>query len=407
MVLVKTFWRKYRRKFLLVCLGVVFGLLIIEGGLRLISVLGPSQLTEDLKGLTEYLVPDDQLQVRIKPNAPGHDEWGFRNEVVPEGVDIVAIGDSQTWGINVQRQDAWPQKLEELSGLSVYNMALGYYGTVEYWILTEDALTLSPDIVIIGLYPGNDIWGTYSSVYKHEAHSQLRDSNAEALFGPDTIDDKSSEIQEATTEHLSWVENSFITSFASFIRNHSYVAQLVWRTWENIADLRFKASQAWAEANPENGVVYVNGDVRMVLQPTYRLLATDLDNPRIAEGLRITCELLGDAKREVEAAGARLVILLIPTQELAAQDVIKQAEGQLNAGYTKLVNMETSARNTIIEYCEENEIDWIDSLPSLREAINRNDMVYPSATNGHPLGAGYAIIAKAVNEYLTGQQIID
>jgi hypothetical protein len=403
----KAFWRKYRRKFLLVCLGVVFGLLIIEGGLRLIAVLGPSQLTEDLKGLTEYSMPDDQLKVRIKPNAPGHDAWGFRNNAVPERVDVVTIGDSQTWGINAERQDAWPQKLEQISGLSVYNMALGYYGTVEYWVLVEKALTLSPDIVIIGLYLANDMWGAYQSVYEYEAHSQLRDDTAEASFGPDTIVTEYSEIRESTTESLSWIENSFITNFASFVRRHSYVAQLVWRIWENQADLRFKASSAWAEANPKDGIVYINKDMRMVLQPTYRLLATDLDNPRISEGLRITLEVIGYAKQEVEAAGAKLIVLLIPTQELAAQDVIQEDKGQLNANYTKLVNMETSARSSVIEYCEENDIYWVDPLPSLRQAISRKEVIYPPHADGHPFAAGYYIIANEVNEYLTTHHIVD
>lgn len=99
----RAFWRTHRRKIFLVCFGVFFGLFVAEGGLRIMGTVRPSQLTEDLKGLQEYVVEDEELRIRIQPNAPGHDAWGFRNEVVPERVDIVAIGDSQTWGMNAER----------------------------------------------------------------------------------------------------------------------------------------------------------------------------------------------------------------------------------------------------------------------------------------------------------------
>ncbi len=402
----RTFWRTHRRKVFLVCLGVFFGLLAAEGGLRVLGTMKPSQMTEDLKGLNEYVVQDEELRVRIQPNAPGHDAWGFRNEVVPERVDIVAIGDSQTWGVNAERRDAWPQTLGRVSGLSVYNMGLGYYGTVEYWVLVEEALKLSPDIVLIGLYLGNDIWGAYYSVYEQDVYTQLRDSAAEATFGVDTIQTKYVELREAQAaasekveEESAGIETSFIADLARTARRYSHILQLIWRTWG--PDSAYPKASAWAHANPEDSATYTNDDVRMVLQPTYRLIAMDLDNPRVAEGLRITREVLGYARQEIEAAGAQLQVVLIPTQELVVVDAIQQAGGQLNSNYGKLVDMETLARNSIAEYCEENGIDLIDPLPAFRDAIARNEVTYPPLADGHPLGAGYHIIAEAVNQHLS------
>jgi len=41
-----------------------------------------------------------------------------------QGVSIVCIGDSQTYGsgVGVTREQAWPQRLEKLSGQKTYNM---------------------------------------------------------------------------------------------------------------------------------------------------------------------------------------------------------------------------------------------------------------------------------------------
>ena len=52
---------------------------------------------------------------------------------------IVAIGDSQTYGMAVRREQAWPQQIETLSGRTVYNMSFGGYGLVEGLALLEEA----------------------------------------------------------------------------------------------------------------------------------------------------------------------------------------------------------------------------------------------------------------------------
>lgn len=396
----KTTWQKYRRRLLLVGCSIIFGLLLVEGALRLLAVAGPDQLTQDLKGLAEYTIPDPALTIKVKPNAPGHDAWGFRNAAVPDHADVVAIGDSQTWGINAQRNDAWPQTLARLSGDSVYNMALGYYGPVEYWVLVKQALKLHPKDVVIGLYFGNDIWGAYNTVYTNNTYTYLRNPSLEAAFKANNINQKYNELAQESQATLPWIQHSFITKFAAFCRRHSFVLQLIWRTWENVNHTQFKSSLAWAKANPQDGVIYENGNVKMILQPTFRLLALDQSYPSNVEGLRITEEMLSKSQQEVEAAGSHLIILFIPTQELASADAVRAVNGSLNLNYTKLVAAETTVRNDVIAYCDENGIGYADALPALRTAINNNEVVYPPYADGHPVAAGYKVIASVVNDYL-------
>jgi lysophospholipase L1-like esterase len=79
--------------------------------------------------LQARLVDDPILGYRIAPYTTGHDALGFRNAHVPERVDVVAVGDSQTYGVSATRENSWPQQLGRLLGQSVYNMALGGYGS--------------------------------------------------------------------------------------------------------------------------------------------------------------------------------------------------------------------------------------------------------------------------------------
>src|SRR5262245_57043538 len=78
------------------------------------------------------------------------DTWGFRNRKVPDSSDIVAIGDSHTYGNTATMADSWPYVLGRLSGRQVYNMALGGYGPNQYFYLLQTrALKLKPRVVVV------------------------------------------------------------------------------------------------------------------------------------------------------------------------------------------------------------------------------------------------------------------
>src|SRR5258708_5615552 len=90
----------------LVVASVLVALALAEGGLRIVERV---RLAD--RAIEANLIPDPLLHFRLAPHAIGHDVNGFRNDVAPTRVEIVAIGDSQTWGVNVDRSNAWPQKL--------------------------------------------------------------------------------------------------------------------------------------------------------------------------------------------------------------------------------------------------------------------------------------------------------
>ncbi len=73
-----------------------FSLLIsvIAGELLLRAVLDPMDY------LQSEMVSDPVLNHKISPGSGGHDSWGFRNQQRPKQSDIVAIGDSQTYGVS-------------------------------------------------------------------------------------------------------------------------------------------------------------------------------------------------------------------------------------------------------------------------------------------------------------------
>lgn len=387
-------------RILLILVGLLLGLLCVEAGLRLAEVLGADWLYIASEGLVQYQIPDQKLGLRIEPDAPGHDANGFRNEVVPDFVDIVAIGDSQTWGINARRSQAWPQTLARLSGHSTYNMGLGFYGTVEYWALTEEALQLSPKVVIIGLFPGNDLWGAYNTVYQNDTYSWLRNSQLEDELLHDAILSRTKDVVNEQEEYRSWLERSIFADLGHELNKRSRTLRVVWTSWLTLSNSQYKQAEAWAREYPDEGAVYKKGSISNVLEPGYRLPALDLDEPSVIEGLRITKQMLLLIHTETKAADVKLLLLLIPTQETVYAEAVETLHGHLTPTYTKLVQMEARLRTEIISLCKENDIRYVDVLPSLAEALQRGEEIYPSDPSGHPLPRGYFLIASTVNEAL-------
>ncbi len=92
-------------------------------------------------------------------------------ELGPKGADefrIVALGDSLTMGWGVSHDQAYPYQLEELLNtripskhITVINAGVAGYGPWQERIfLDERCMTLEPDLVILQVYPENDVQNT-------------------------------------------------------------------------------------------------------------------------------------------------------------------------------------------------------------------------------------------------------
>lgn len=71
--------------------------------------------------------------------------------------DVIALGDSFTWCTAVEIADAWPARLQAMTGLTTYNAGMSGRGPYEYLqILRHFGLPKNPDVVVMAVYEGND-----------------------------------------------------------------------------------------------------------------------------------------------------------------------------------------------------------------------------------------------------------
>lgn len=376
---------------LLVVGSLLFSLLIAEAALR---VLERNQLGD--REIESKLIADPILGQKLQPFTRGHDANGFRNDAVPQHADIVALGDSQTWGVNAERAETWPQQLSRQSGKNVYNMGLGGFGSVQYRVLIPQALRLSPKIIVVGLYLGNDIYDAYHMAYQYDAHRDLRNAAAGDLSA-DTVGEKANAFWNEEKQFHQTFGRASLSGLSFWLREHLALGRLLNHThlWPGSQDVDYQIDKSWAGAHPDRGAVCEQPGRETVFTTAYRLTAEDLDEPRIAEGLRISLVLIAQMQIETEANHTRLIVLLLPTKEAVYASSEKL---NLDPTYQKLVNTEGRLRSQIIATCEKKHISFIDALPYLSRALDYGDRIYAPTTESHPNARGYFVIATAVNE---------
>jgi lysophospholipase L1-like esterase len=383
--------RRHGHKAILVCLNTVVGVVCLEAGLRL----------WELKVLGDRSEPTGRVDCRglegpTAPCPPGSDAKGFRNDAVPTHADIVALGDSQTWGVNVSRHEAWPQQLATLSGLSVYNMSRGGFGAAHYAVLLKDALALSPQVLIIGLYLGNDIYDTYRLVYTTGMLPDLRSPDASTDLTTDAVALRATaEWNAEKTYHSRWFPILFRKP-GLWLRGHSAIGRRLdstLRRWGQPTDAWHEIGAEWAHENPEAGTIFDDGRVRTILTPAYRGEGLDLSEPRIAAGLRLTASLIPRLVEEAAAQDARSLILVIPTKEAVFSNAINSEGVVVSQSLARLVANERTCRREILERCKDPGIACVDLLSEFQQALARGLQIYPTSTDSHPNESGYALIA--------------
>jgi lysophospholipase L1-like esterase len=358
---------------------------VLQGGLVTLSVALALLLGEGLARLVlnpvDYLMAvrvfDPVFGTRLEPGASGHDQWGFRNREVPKRADVVTIGDSQTYGIGVPRFSSWPAQLGELTGLQVYNASLAAYSPVQYYeLLRRYALRLKPSTVVVGFYAGNDLLESYRAVYALPYHAARR----RADVAPVGIDVPASTHRPPLVKRLH-----------NWLSSHSVLYRV---TVSSITPTQ-PAELIRAEKS-DDLVHFRHGASSTAFAPGYRLRTLDLDSLAVREGLRISLVHMEDMARLCDSAGVAFFIALIPTKERVYQPLIEaDPELRQHPVLRELLMHEAEVDQRVRKFLQQRGISYIELLPALRDAINRRP-IYRADDDGHPIPAGYSVIAREV-----------
>lgn len=349
-----------------------------------------------------FINPADYLSVSMErhdilgrvvaPHSHGFDEWGFRNKTVPASVDIVAIGDSHTYGNTAKMDESWPSVLGYLTGKSVYNMGMGGYGPNQYqYLLKSKALHLKPQIILCGLYLGDDFENSFSITYGLDYWAFLRKGRFDQI-NPD--------IWKAE-EDTRWLKGLRI-----WLSRNSVVYQLVIHG-PVLGKIKGNAQLERASHKPDPYVttlVVEDQNIREAFRPSGIRDRLDQKKQPVIEGIRITYALLKDMHGACRRNGSRFIVVVIPTKETVFEKYLENNPGiHLSGVIDDLIRNERVARSDLLVFLRNEGIDFVDTLPALKRAVNQ-ELYARTDRDMHPGKNGYRIIAETVANHIQTTQ---
>lgn len=302
----------------------------------------------------EFLLRDPLTRVRARPFHPEtiesgpHDLLGFRNRAIPSISDIVVIGDSQTYGNNAILEQNWPSQLRDLlqgKQNNVYAMATGGWGAVQYLDMFANAVVFRPKVAVVAYYSGNDPVESFQMVYTNSNWSNL--------------------IPDAALSEGDIPKSIFPAPESEW-----------WR-------------------------VDFNDGIKTIFTPTLRL-ASNRDHPGVRAGYKIMANVARRISELARQQQIQVVFTIIPTKELVYAKKVANEAFAVPEDYQNLIASELRH----IKYVGDEirsipGVVYVDMVAPMQQAALTKVRLYPENINGHPVAAGYRVIAETVAKIIT------
>jgi hypothetical protein len=352
------------------------------------------------------MIPSERLGMAGNPRHPGLDRNGYRNNEIADSYDIVALGDSHTFGTTVDISEAWPNLLDSSSEYSVYNMGLGGYGTVHSLLLYDDAIKFDPQLIIIGVYFGNDFYDNFRLDFGTDRFSLLTERERELIERLETEETIAEKVSFLFDFGASQDDEQDTRSIRRFLSQESGLYGML-RAIKNIAVPPVSdeatilvpnfedAASALTEKQRMLATPFDGNEWRTILTAPYRLAVEDRDDPRIAYGFHVALEALRAIRDRAESDDVELLVVLLPTKEYVFQERVFGADS--HSAFDSLISWEETSRNQVAAFLMHEGISFVDPAPILIDSIQQP---YFENADGHPNALGHKLIMELIHEHL-------
>lgn len=301
---------------------------------------------------------------------PEIDARGFRNPPGTPRSDVVALGDSQTYGFHVPPADSWPSCLARMTGRTVYNHGLGGYGPLQYRYLAGDALTDEPRDLILALYPANDLADAWQAIDRSWPDDP-EDGRPPVAACRDLESRRKSSLVLRVSALASFLDDRWR------LRSHLLSAEKVLRVTISGRTTSF--------------------DRRRLAR---RAAFSDLEDGCILSALQETERLLLQIHDMAARVGAGFGVLLLPSKELVYSELVG---GRAREELSVPARRQLVVTGRLQRALKEAGVPVGDPLPCLRRAVRRGDPVYPAGIDDHPRRAGHDCYAEAARRLLVAR----
>ncbi len=361
-------WRSIIGNVVLSVLSIGFALVVAEVGLRWFPQLFPSATQQfrldaepDQMGVAHPYIghlhtPNNDLVIPNRDFQAVHhtDGHGFRNAWPwPETADIVFVGDSLTFGYGVEDDESWPAIIgAALPPLRVINLGLIGASPEQYVRVYETfGMPLKPKLLVVGLFPGNDFW----------------DAGLYAKWRSDGVGDN----------YMAWRDYGRpLKSEGQGKRLERFLKQhvVLYHVYRQVRH----AYRDWRLGEPKRLQLSAGGQLQ--LSPRQLVSLTAGTRPERPE-FQYVIQSLTRLKALAAQHETHVVLVIQPDKEFI----------YLPLTGASAVDAAAHLRPEI----ERLGFPYVDTTPLFQQRAQAGEQLF-FTTDGHPNGAGYRLIAKAV-----------
>ncbi len=344
---------------LLLFSGLLVGLVISEGALRLLAPLLVPSVRALING-EAYQAGLSSLRVS-KGNTSILRAKDFQHRQ-----DVLVVGDSMVFGQLVREEDAFPAQIASHTGRSVLNLGVQNSGPCTYNTMLQMALARLPS-------PPSTV---FYNVFSNDINDATCDVG-EQMFAWDT--------DPVDWHHRTrrWREQIFLHSVTYAIAKRMLTCGKLRCVPGKYVPFYYRDSR---------------GEFLFASVEFWRPMM-DLNVPRVRSSYEQTIKYIQAARDATEKAGSRFVLTLMPCKEqvylpeLVARGLV--ARENYPAFYDETYD-------AVLREARASGITAIDLRPALREEARRGARLYWTL-DGHQTPAGHRVTAKVLEDYLAAE----
>ncbi|MEZ4771423.1 MAG: GDSL-type esterase/lipase family protein [Caldilineales bacterium] len=422
-------WRKIITGVLVATFSILFSLLLLEGGVRLLRLAPPNEGTGWF-----WRVPDPATGWSLQPGATGRwfnpqmeynvdvaiNDDGLRDAPratldKPAGVTrILLLGDSYVEGLRVPLEQTFGKVLEAQLNVDapagrrfeVVNAGVSGWGTDQELLwLRQHGAAYAPDLVLLAFFPGNDFENN-SEVLEVENMGRVQKPFFHLNGGELALSyfpfDPAAVPEPATDEQASGAAASAsgLSPAASWLKEHSALYRFAGPALAGGAP-DFARSLA-ARGLLERSLVRseVGGDTIPVAYGVYRVpLSDDWTN-----SVALTGALVGEMRDQAATLGAPLAAVVVTAPEQVYPDRWQKRldDTPAMANHTWDLNQPNQLAAQIFEQAG---VPFLDLLPTFRAHAEQGDQLH-LRQDGHWTPAGERLAGEATAEFLVEQGML-
>ena len=332
---------------------------------------------------------DEKYGYRLDRTLRDVDDDGFRNPAgAHSGFQVAAVGDSMTYGNNVDSAYSWPAVFEAITGERTYNFGVGSYGIYTYHAIVLDALAAGAKGVIVAVFPGNDFAIVFSACDIMDARSDFWLAEQERLQLR-ALTNQTGGHQQCAKARSSSLKTKLFENVA-ILSVYQYVikdrAKSLYARFFPSGDRDLSERYVFPDGCPSVSKRYVDEAGRMA----------DLSSPEIAA-------MFADFERfAADWAGrgrGRVGLLVLPTKERVIFEHLRRRDqlGTADPSFLASVERQNALEEKIREIADRLGLPYRSAVPAtadaLQEAILAGRRFYPDS-DGHPFESGYVAFAR-------------